>query len=69
MQFLTLDDVISAQKRTADYLVNTPLVSSDFLNEKLNNRIFFKLEPHQKTGSFKARGALNHILYLKENNK
>jgi threonine dehydratase len=69
MKFLSNSDVIAAQKRIADYIIKTPLVSSDFLNEKLNNQIFFKLESHQKTGSFKARGALNHLLYLKEINE
>jgi threo-3-hydroxy-L-aspartate ammonia-lyase len=69
MKFLSIDDVIAAQKRIANYVIKTPVVTADFLNEKLNNQIFFKLESHQKTGSFKARGALNHLLYLKEINQ
>ncbi len=69
MKFLSVDDVIAAQKRIANYIIKTPTITSDFLNEKLNNQIFFKVDAHQKTGSFKARGALNHILYLKEQNQ
>lgn len=66
MNLLSFDDVLEAYRRTKNYIINTPVVSCEFLNEKLQNQIFFKLEPHQRTGSFKARGALNHLLYYKE---
>ena len=66
IKLLSFDDIIEAGKRIASNVVNTPIITSDFLNEKLKSQIFFKLETHQRTGSFKARGALNHLLYLKE---
>jgi len=67
VNLLSFDDIALAGKRINGNIVNTPIITSDFLNEKLKSQIFFKLETHQKTGSFKARGALNHLLYLKEN--
>ena len=37
---------------------------SDFLNKLAGRRLFLKSEHLQKTGSFKARGALNSVLQL-----
>ena len=45
-----------------NYIVKTPLKFSERLSEETNSNIFLKLENIQKTGSFKARGALNKIL-------
>ncbi|MBN1537870.1 MAG: pyridoxal-phosphate dependent enzyme [Anaerolineales bacterium] len=49
-----------AAKRIKPYIQPTPLT---FDRE---NNIFLKWENHQKTGSFKLRGALNKILSLQE---
>ena len=69
MKLLSLSDVLAAENRIADYIVNTPVVTCDFLNQRLKNKLFFKLESHQKIGAFKSRGALNHLLYFKEINQ
>ena len=47
-----------------NYIVKTPLKFSERLSEETNSNIFLKLENIQKTGSFKARGALNKILNI-----
>ncbi|MDX1916579.1 MAG: serine/threonine dehydratase [Rickettsiaceae bacterium] len=61
--------VEKAITRLAPFLHTTPIVSSMQLNSMLGHNIIFKAEALQKTGSFKVRGALNHLLYLKENNQ
>lgn len=56
----------AAYKRISPYIINTPVITSPFLNEHLgNHEIFFKAEPLQLTGAFKIRGVLNTILTLK----
>ncbi len=47
-----------------NYIVKTPLKYSKRLSKETNSNIFLKLENLQKTGSFKARGALNKILNI-----
>ena len=59
---------IPSSKKSLDniknYIVNTPLTYSERLSKEINSNIFLKLENLQKTGSFKARGALNKILNI-----
>ncbi|WP_429819013.1 threonine ammonia-lyase [Ensifer sp. B1-9] len=47
-----------------DFVLRTPLLESDTLNDELGLRVLVKAECLQKTGSFKARGALNFALRL-----
>ena len=47
------------------YLDNTPIISSSILNQMLNHNIYFKVDALQKTGAFKVRGVLNHLIELK----
>jgi threo-3-hydroxy-L-aspartate ammonia-lyase len=61
--------VKKAASRLAPYLHRTPILSSDLLNSFLGHKFFFKAEPLQKVGAFQARGALNVLLSLKEENK
>ncbi len=56
----------SAYERIAGYINKTPLLESSILNSWLGSRILFKFEGFQKTGAFKARGALNALLSMKE---
>lgn len=60
--------VQTAYKRLKNYLHLTPILQSETLNEILGHHIFFKIESLQKTGAFKIRGVLNHLLEMKENN-
>jgi len=54
--------VEDAYPRIKNYLRETPLEYSPFLSSICNCNVYLKLENHQVTGSFKARGALNKIL-------
>ena len=58
---LHLDDVKRARERIAPYLSATPLRASYTVREPPT---FLKLECWQPTGSFKVRGAMNHLLAL-----
>jgi len=64
---LKADLVKKASERLENQVHRTPVFSSTQLNRMLGHEIYFKMECFQKTGSFKARGALNTILTLKEN--
>lgn len=54
-------NVVSAHKRIADLIQKTPCVPEAVLSDKLQARVFLKLENFQRTGSFKERGALNYL--------
>jgi len=66
MMFQPLSNIITANDRIKQYLHLTPIVRSETLDEMLGHNIFFKVESLQKTGAFKVRGVLNHLLELKE---
>jgi threonine dehydratase len=59
-----LDDIRAARERIAGQLHVTPTVTSTRLGDRAGVRLFLKCENLQKTGSFKARGALNKISRL-----
>jgi len=59
-----IEEVHAAWRRITPYLHRTPVLSSRRLDELLGRKLFLKAEPLQKTGSFKARGALNKALLL-----
>ena len=59
-----IDDLNAARERISDSVDRTPTVSSRSLSERVGRPVFLKCENLQKTGSFKARGALNRILTL-----
>ena len=62
---VTYNDIEKAHQRISDHIHNTPILTSDSLNNELGSNLFFKCENFQKTGSFKIRGATNSILQLK----
>lgn len=63
---IAAEKVQEAHQRIAPYINETPVLSSSKLNDYLGHEIFFKVESFQKVGAFKARGALNALLSLKE---
>lgn len=65
---LSFNDIAQAQNRIQNYIVKTPILTNQILNQKLGAEIFFKCENFQTTGSFKLRGAANKILRFKEEN-
>ena len=58
------DAIKAARARIAGSVRRTPVLRSDFLDEQLGARLFFKCENLQLTGAFKARGAFNAVLNL-----
>ena len=48
------------------FIIKTPLVSNDYINQITGGNILFKLENLQITGSFKFRGASHKIAKLTE---
>ncbi|MBI2792942.1 MAG: serine/threonine dehydratase [Gammaproteobacteria bacterium] len=61
--------VKTAYNRIKKYINKTPLLQSETINMKLASKIYFKFEGLQKVGAFKARGAINTLLHLKEQNQ
>ena len=61
---VTLADIRSARRRIAGGVVVTSCVESIPLSGITAARIFCKLDNHQRTGSFKERGARNALLRL-----
>jgi len=61
---VTIDDVRAAAARIAPYIHRTPLFDSAALSRLTGTKIGLKAENLQRTGAFKARGALNAVLCL-----
>ena len=57
-------NIENAYSRIKELVVETPLVTNDYINKLLNSQIYFKLENFQNTGSFKFRGATHKISLL-----
>jgi len=62
-------DVSAARVAIADIAIQTPVLSSSPLTERVNTPVTLKLENLQVTGSFKVRGAANKILSLSEDER
>ena len=63
---IPLDAIREAAERIRGKVHRTPLLSASQLGERAGVRLFLKCESFQKTGSFKARGALNKVLSLSD---
>ncbi|RTH34518.1 serine/threonine dehydratase [Thermus scotoductus] len=61
---MELADIYAAHRRIAPYVHRTSLLTSRLMEELLGKRLLLKAEHLQKTGSFKARGALAKALTL-----
>lgn len=57
-------DILQAHHRIGGYIVDTPLISDDYINDYLQNTSLFKCENFQRVHAFKARGAINAVLKL-----
>ncbi len=62
----SISDIIQSYHRIKSYIHKTPILYSRSLNQMLGHKIYFKAESLQKTGAFKVRGILNHLLTLKD---
>jgi threonine dehydratase len=61
---ITFGDIKRARKRVQKQIYFSPFAYSETISRMSGNKIFFKLENLQMTGSFKERGALNRLLAL-----
>ena len=61
---VTLPDIEAAAARLAGHAVETPLIESPALNERLGRRVLIKPETLQRVGAFKFRGAYNRLAQL-----
>ena len=61
---ITLVDIEEARERIKDQIYLSPFPHSETISRMTGNKVFFKLENLQLTGSFKERGALNRLLTL-----
>jgi len=61
---VTLADVLAARERIMPHLHRTPTLDTATLSQRTNTTLSIKCETFQRTGSFKARGAINAVLQL-----
>jgi threonine dehydratase len=59
-----ISDIQAARARIGDHIYVSPCAYSETISRMTGNRVFFKLENLQMTGSFKERGALNRLSTL-----
>ncbi|HEY6136778.1 MAG TPA: threonine/serine dehydratase [Thermoanaerobaculia bacterium] len=64
-----LDDIRAAAARIRGYVHRTPLLASQSLSERIGAEVRLKCENLQRAGSFKARGAMNALLQLSEDER
>ena len=63
------DSILSAELAVRKHLRFTPSEHSLFLSKKTGAEVYLKLENYQVTGSFKARGAINKLSQLSDDEK
>jgi serine racemase len=68
MTSVTLKNVKEAYERLRSHIHRTPVMTSSSINKMVGKKVYFKCENFQKTGTFKARGALNAVLAMNANN-
>jgi threonine dehydratase len=64
LQIPTYDDMLAAHDRIRPHIRQTPVRTSDYLNELSGAQLFFKCENFQEPGAFKVRGAANAVFGL-----
>ncbi len=55
----SINDILIAHGRIRKNIHETPVLTSQTVDNLVGKNVFFKCENFQKTGSFKVRGALN----------
>jgi threonine dehydratase len=61
---IEISDIRAAATRIVGRVHRTPILSASAIGERAGVRLLLKCESFQKTGSFKARGALNKVMSL-----
>ncbi|MEO5839764.1 MAG: threonine ammonia-lyase [Acidimicrobiales bacterium] len=64
MRLVSIDEVHEAEARIAGVVRRTPLTQVDAIVRAVGADVWCKEEQRQRTGSFKIRGAYNHIAQL-----
>jgi threonine dehydratase len=62
----TFEDVCAAHARIASHINRTPVMTSRSLDRLAGTQVFLKCETFQRSGAFKARGAMNAVLQLSD---
>lgn len=65
----TQDDILQAHERIKSFVHQTSVMTSGSIDAIAGCKIFFKCENFQKIGAFKARGAMNAVLNLSEEDR
>jgi threonine dehydratase len=63
------EDIVRAHNRIAQYIHHTPVQTCDSIDDLAGCDLFFKCENFQKVGAFKARGAMNALLSLTDDER
>ncbi len=63
---VSFSDVREAQRRIADFVNKTPVLTCSTLNQMVGAELYFKCENFQKVGAFKFRGATNAVFSLND---
>ncbi|TYP95544.1 L-threonine ammonia-lyase [Fodinibius salinus] len=61
-----LQEIDSAYRRIKSDILHTPLLYSNWLSDYCEGDIYLKMESEQITGSFKARGSLNKLKWIQD---
>src|SRR3954471_181075 len=61
---ITIAEINEARERVREHIYISPCAYSETISRMTGNRVSFKLENLQMTGSFKERGALNRLAML-----
>ena len=69
MEKVTFDMIKEAADTIKGSVKRTQIVECPTMEALTGNKVYFKLENLQKTGSFKIRGALNKIMHLTDEEK
>ena len=64
MMIPTYDDMLAAHERIKPHIRQTPVRTSDYLNDLTGAKLFFKCENFQEPGAFKVRCASNAVFGL-----
>jgi threonine dehydratase len=64
--FISLTDIEAARTRIAPYVWQTPVLTSEVLDQASGGQLLFKCENLQAIGAFKARGASNAVFSLSD---
>ncbi len=62
----TVEDINKAALTIEPYVHRTPVLTSATIDRMSGSRVYFKCENYQKTGAFKARGAVNAVFRLED---